>query len=247
MPPDPDIPLCTVRRLGRVEYQEACGEQRRLVQACREDGHARLLLLEHPPTYTFGARGRNEHLLLTEEALAALGAVAHRADRGGDVTYHGPGQLVCYPIIDLRRWKQGPVWYVRSLEQVLIETLSRFGLAADRVAGRPGVWVDEAKIAAIGVRVSRGVTSHGFALNVDPDMRYFSHIVPCGLADASVTSMAQELGRTPGMDTVMDAIVDSFAHVFDLKMQGTNEYRSGGQLPAQGDLMVAPTRPIAVG
>ncbi len=276
MPPDPAIPPCTVRRLGLVEYQEAWGEQRRLVQACREDGHARLLLLEHPPTYTFGARGRKEHLLLAEEALAALGAVAHRVDRGGDITYHGPGQLVGYPIVDLRRWKQGPVWYVRSLEQVLIDTLARFDLAAGRVPGQPGVWVGEAKIAAIGVHVSRGITSHGFALNVDPDLRYFSHIVPCGLADASVTSLAQVLqyrtmngaasghermpppsggGREPpressrpiDMDTVMDAVVDSFAHVFDLKMQETNEYRSGGQLPAQGDRMVAPTRPIAVG
>ncbi len=193
MQSNPVTTLCTVHRLGLVEYQEAWEEQRRLVEACREDGCGRLLLLEHPPTYTFGVRGRQEHLLLAEDALAELGAAVHRVDRGGDVTFHGPGQLVGYPILDLRRRSQGPLWYVRSLESMLIEALSRFGIAARRTPGRPGVWVGEAKIAAIGVRVSRDVTSHGFALNVDPDLSYFSHIVPCGLSDASVTSMAEVL------------------------------------------------------
>ncbi|OGO50629.1 MAG: lipoyl(octanoyl) transferase [Chloroflexi bacterium RBG_16_68_14] len=184
---------CTVHRLGLVEYQEAWAEQRRLVEACRADGRGRLLLLEHPPTYTFGVRGRSEHLLLREEALAQIGATVHRIDRGGDVTFHGPGQLVAYPILDLRRWRQGPLWYVRSLEAVLIEALSTFAIAGRRVPGRPGVWVGEAKIAAIGVRVSRGITSHGFALNVEPDLRYFSYIIPCGLPGVAVTSMAEVL------------------------------------------------------
>ena len=236
---------CAVRRLGLVEYQDAWEEQQRLVEACREDGCARLLLLEHPPTYTLGARGRREHLLVAEEALAGLGAVVHRVDRGGDITFHGPGQLVGYPILDLRRWKQGPVWYVRSLERALIEALARFRVAARRVLGRPGVWVGEAKIAAIGVRISRGVTSHGFALNVAPDLRYFSHIVPCGLADVSITSMARELGRAPEMDAIMDTVVDAFSRVFGLRISEPNEYRWGGQMPAQGDQMVAATRPMA--
>jgi len=186
---------CAVHRLGLVDYEEAWALQRRLVESCRETGEQHLLLLEHPPTYTLGARGRQEHLLLSEEALASLGASVHRTDRGGDVTFHGPGQLVAYPILDLRRWGQGPLWYVRSLETVLIETLAAFGIEGRRVPGRPGVWVGEAKIAAIGVHVSRGVTSHGFALNVDPDLTFFSHIVPCGLPGVSMTSIAKVLAR----------------------------------------------------
>ena len=212
--------ICTVRRLGLVEYQEAWAEQQRLAAACREDGDTRLLLLEHPPTYTFGVRGRQEHLLLDPGRLAELGAAVHRVDRGGDVTFHGPGQLVGYPILDLRRWNQGPVWYVRALEQTLIEALARFGVAARRVPKRPGVWVGEAKIAAIGVRVSRGITSHGFALNVDPDLRYFSHIVPCGLAGVPITSIARELGHlAPEMNAVADAVVAAFARVFPVELR----------------------------
>jgi lipoate-protein ligase B len=210
---------CFVSRLGLVGYEEAWAEQRRLVDACRVDGDARLLLLEHPPTYTFGARGRAEHLLAGEAALARIGAKVVRVDRGGDVTFHGPCQLVGYPILDVRRWGQGPLWYVRSLEAVLIDTLASFGIDSGRVPGRPGVWAGDAKIAAIGVRVSRGVTSHGFALNVDPDMSYFSHIIPCGLSDAAVTSMAQLLGGAPAMPSVIDAVVDAFARVFELEMR----------------------------
>ncbi len=232
---------CSVRRLGLVEYEEAYATQQRLVEACRETGKQTLLLLEHPSTYTLGARGNQEHLLLSEGALAALGATVHRIDRGGDVTYHGPGQLVGYPILDLRRWGQGPLWYVRSLEAVLIETLAGFGVRGERRPGKPGVWLGTAKIAAIGVHVSRGVTSHGFALNVDPDLSYFSHIVPCGLPDITVTSMADVLqhramngaasgkpmppasagGREsqPSMTAVMDAVGDSFAQVFEMEMR----------------------------
>jgi lipoate-protein ligase B len=261
-----DDARCQVQRLGLVAYQRAWELQHRLVGACRTDGLARLLLLEHPPTYTLGVRGKQEHLLLDEGALARLGASAVRVDRGGDVTFHGPGQLVGYPILDLSRWGEGPLWYVRALEAVLIEALAAFGVAAERSPGRPGVWAGGAKIASIGVHVSRGVTSHGFALNVDPDLRYFRHIVPCGLPDVSVTSMANILqarraeGRpvqdkevprvlpdarmTPvpaaahcaatddrmpptsvggvqpalSMTQVMDAIVQSFADIFELEM-----------------------------
>ncbi len=209
---------CIVQRLGLSGYQDTWDEQRRLVEACRADGRGRLLLLEHPPTYTFGVRGKPENLLVHEEALTRLGAGIHRVDRGGDVTFHGPGQLVGYPILNLERWRRGPLWYVRSLEAMLIDALSAFGIGAARVAGRPGVWVGDAKIAAIGVHISRGITSHGFALNVDPDLRFFSHIVPCGLPDAAVTSMAHELGRAPQMDAVMDAVVAAFGHAFPVKL-----------------------------
>jgi lipoate-protein ligase B len=210
---------CTVYCLGLVDYQEAWEEQRHLVEACRRDGCDRLLLLEHPPTYTLGVRGQQEHLLLGEVELAELGATVYWVDRGGDVTFHGPGQLVGYPIVDLRRWNQGPVWYVRSLEAVLIEALSAFGIDAQRVPGRPGVWVRRAKIAAIGVRISRGVTSHGFALNVNPDLSYFSHIIPCGLPDVTITSMTQELGRAPDMQAAIKVVIDAFACVFPVEMR----------------------------
>ncbi len=219
MQPHSTATPCLIHRLGVVEYQAAWEEQQRLVEACRRDRCGRLLLLQHPPTYTFGVRGRDEHLLLRPEALADLGAAVHRVDRGGDVTFHGPGQLVGYPVLDLQRWHQGPVWYVRALEQVLIDTLLDFGITAGRCEGRPGVWVGERKIAAIGVRVSRGITSHGFALNVDPDLRYFSHIIPCGLPDAEVTSMALELGSRPEMDAVTDAVVIAFARVFPVDLR----------------------------
>jgi len=211
--------VCTVQRPGLVDYQAAWDEQRRLVEACRADGQARLLLLEHPPTYTLGPRGKEEHLLLDEAAFASLGAAVHRVDRGGDVTFHGPGQLVGYPVLDLRRWRQGPLWFVRSLEATLIEALATFGIAGQRVPKRPGVFAGDAKIAAIGVRVSRGITSHGFALNVHPDLRYFSYIVPCGLPDVRVTSMAELLGHAPAMNDVMDAVVDSFARIFEIEVR----------------------------
>jgi lipoate-protein ligase B len=217
MPRLPVVP-CTVHRLGLVEYEAAWAEQRRLVAACREDGHGRLLLLEHPPVYTLGVRGRIEHLLVPSGRLAELGARVLRVDRGGDITFHGPGQLVGYPILDLRRWHQGPLWYVRALERVLIEALRDFGIEAARWPGRPGVWVGRAKIAAIGVRVSRGITSHGFALNVRPDLDYFSYMVPCGLPDAAVTSMERELGQAPTMADVIDAVVTAFQRVFPVQL-----------------------------
>lgn len=207
------------RRLGLVDYEEAWAEQRRLVAEAQAGGSGHLLLLEHPPTYTLGARGKDEHVLLTDDALTRLGAKVVRVDRGGDVTFHGPGQLVGYPVIDLRAWGQGPLWYVRNLEATLIAALAPFGLDGERRPGRPGVWLDGEKIASIGVHVSRGITSHGFALNVDPDLDYFSHIVPCGLPDVTVTSMRRALGEAPPLDRVIDAVVESFANVFEVEVQ----------------------------
>ncbi len=210
---------CSVQRLGLAEYDDALATQQRLVQACREDGAARLLLLEYPPTYTLGARGDTGNLLADEARLQQIGATVRRTDRGGDVTYHGPGQLVGYPILDLHQWHEGPRWYIHSLEQVLIETLAELGIAGQRQQGRPGVWAGDSKIAAIGVRISRGITSHGFALNVDPDLAYFSHIVPCGIPDVTVTSMARELGDAPKLGRVIDSITAAFGRVFDVEMR----------------------------
>ena len=221
---------CTLLRPGIVDYQRACGLQRRIADAVRDGSDPALILLEHPPVYTLGVCGHGgEHLLSSRERLQALGAQVVESDRGGDVTFHGPGQLVGYPILDLRRFGEGPVWYVRRLESVLIDTLARFGTVAGPVAGRPGVWVGDAKIAAIGVRVSRGVTTHGFALNVNTDLSYFLHIVPCGLPDAGVTSMRELMGETPTMREVEDELVDAFSRQFgmDLFEEPTMEAAGG--------------------
>ncbi len=211
-------PTCIVEQPGLVEYDDALAMQRQAADDCLSERQTRLFLLEHPHTYTLGARGDTGHLLVDEQRLEFLGATVKRTDRGGDITYHGPGQLVGYPIVNLRRWHEGPRWYVRILEQVLIETLAEFGVSGRREQGRPGVWAGDSKIAAIGVRVSRGITSHGFALNVDPDLEYFSHIVPCGLPDITVTSMAQELGEAPRMEDVMDAVSTVFGRVFGVEI-----------------------------
>src|SRR3990170_3044904 len=220
---------CRVLRLGRTDYLEGWEVQQRAAEAVRRGAPHVLIVLEHPPTYTLGVRARTEHLLLTEEALARLGAAVHRVDRGGDVTFHGPGQLVGYPIFRLSHWGQGPLWYVRRLEAALIDTLSAFGVRAGRVQGRPGVWVGNEKVAAIGVRISRGVTSHGFALNVAPDLSYFQHIVPCGLPDAGATSMACLVGRAPAMAEVMEADVPEVGEVFGLDMRDSTAEEALGQ------------------
>jgi lipoate-protein ligase B len=184
--------------------------------ALRAGGAETLILLEHPPVYTLGVRGKSEHVLASETALRARGADVVRTDRGGDVTFHGPGQIVGYPILDLRRRNIGPATYVRMLQDVLIETLARFGIDATCVEGRPGAWTrDGAKIAAIGVRVSRGITTHGFALNVNTDLSYFDVIIPCGIADATVTSMERELGAAQEMRAVEDAIIEALEGVFE--------------------------------
>ncbi len=210
---------CLVLRLGLTDYGEAWELQRRLADAVREGSSPpALILLQHPPTYTLGVQGKSEHVLLDEAGLRRIGAGLHRVDRGGDVTFHGPGQLVGYPILDLRRWGEGPVWYVRLLEATLIEALGRLGIGARRVPGRVGVWVGDDKIAAIGLRVSRGVTTHGFALNVATDLSYYRHIVPCGLVDADVTSIERVLGRTVPMQEVADLVVGCFAERFGLEM-----------------------------
>src|SRR5579872_1971807 len=201
------------RDLGRISYDEAYALQCDLVdQRKRAEIPDQLLIVEHPHVITMGRNGHMENLLASPEILERSGIVLHYTDRGGDVTYHGPGQLVGYPIVDLREWKRDVVAYLRALEQVLIEALHEFGIHGERQPGATGVWVDGAKIAAIGVHISRWVTSHGFALNLDTDLDYFKYIVPCGLTQP-VTSMRTH-GCTAGRAEVIAAIAVAFARVF---------------------------------
>ncbi len=206
-----------VRRLGRVGYQEALEIQRELVEQ-RKQGLIpdQLLLLEHPDVITLGVRTRSDrsHVLATPEALEAEGVALFETGRGGDVTFHGPGQLVGYPIIDLKPDRRDVHRYVRDLEEVLIRVVAEFGIEAGRVEGLTGIWVGpdgrEGKLAAIGVRISRWVTSHGFALNVNTDLSRFGLIVPCGIADRPVTSMERLLGQAVPMAEVEDAVARAF-------------------------------------
>lgn len=202
--PKPD---CHVYRLGTVEYRRAWELQVRLARAVHAGERANaLLLLEHPPVYTRGRLSRADQILLNPDELAQRGIQAVETDRGGQVTYHGPGQLVAYPVVDLREWG-GPLKYVRTLEQIIIKTLADFEISAGTVEKMTGVWVGDAKIAAIGVKISRGVAYHGFALNVNTDLSYFDHIVPCGICDRSVTSMAQLLGEAVDLEMVQYSLV----------------------------------------
>lgn len=208
---------CEYCDLGRIGYGEALELQRRLVGQ-RQQGRIpdQLLLLEHPHVVTLGRGGDKSHLLASEEALRRAGVSFYHTDRGGDITYHGPGQVVGYPILDLREWKRDVTAYVRAVEQVLIGMLAEFGITAGRIAGKTGVWVEGAKVAAIGIHISRWVTSHGFALNLTTDLSYFGYIVPCGLPNP-VTSMA-ELGCRASWEEVTAAIVRNFGRVFEREM-----------------------------
>jgi len=213
--------MLTVNRLGTIDYASGLELQARLVDD-RKAGRVgdTLLLLEHPPIITLGVKTRQgpNHIIASEEELAREGVTVHETGRGGDVTYHGPGQLVGYPIIDLKPDRCDVHVYVRDLEEVLIRAISTFGVTGTRVKGLSGVWVGEPggekKIAAIGVRISRWITSHGFALNVATDLRHFRLIVPCGIADRGVTSLEQEVGHAVPMPEVEDAVVSAFRHVF---------------------------------
>ena len=214
---------CLAIPLGLLDYQAAYDLQRRLhAQVVAGELPDLLLLLEHPHVYTLGRRGQQSHILASDEALTQLGVETHFTDRGGETTYHGPGQLVGYPIVNLRRWGGGVRKYVETLEQVLIGTLSEFGITAHSEGKPTGVWVEDAKIAAIGVRVSRSVTMHGFALNVCPDLSFFDHIVPCGMPGARVTSMAQELGQEIAVSDVIPAISQAFGCKFGIDVESSS-------------------------
>jgi len=209
--------VCELRDLGRMSYDAALAMQKQLVeQRKRQEIPDQLLLVEHPHVITLGRNGHAENLLASEELLSRAGISFHHTDRGGDITYHGPGQIVGYPILDLREWKRDVVAYVRAIEQALIDTLADFEIAAGRVEGCTGVWVNGKKIAAIGVHISRWVTSHGFALNHTTDLSYFQYIVPCGLSKP-VTSM-RELGATATRDQVTSRLARSFANQFHFEL-----------------------------
>jgi lipoyl(octanoyl) transferase len=244
--------MISVVQLGTIDYATGLRLQQRLVEL-RKEGRIGdvLLLLEHEPVITLGRNANRDHVIAAPEKLAERGVEVFECDRGGDVTFHGPGQLVAYPIFDLRGMKSddgsrktlGAVAYVRKLEEVLIRTCADFGITAKRIAGLTGVWTEpqttwgqplpavqversstvqaiseSAKIAAIGVHISRAVTSHGFALNVNTDLEYFNLIVPCGIASKPVTSMAQELGRQIPLQDVAHAISRNFGVMFQSQM-----------------------------
>ena len=230
--------MISVLQLGTLDYATGLSLQQRLVEL-RKDGRIgdALLLLEHTPVITLGRNAKAKNILASPEVLAQRGVEVFDCDRGGDVTFHGPGQLVGYPIFDLRgfpasdakRPHLGAVDYVRRLEEVLIRTCTDFGIPAKRISGLTGVWIEpcgggsstrlhpsneEAKIAALGVHISRGVTSHGFALNVSTDLSYFNFIVPCGIESKPVTSMSKELGTSPEAQAVVHSVARNFGQVF---------------------------------
>ena len=210
-----------VRRLGTISYADALEMQAEMVKE-RRAGEIpdTLLLLEHPHVITLGSGSHEENVLVTPQERAARGIELFETGRGGDVTYHGPGQLVGYPILDLKPDRQDLHRYLRDLEEMLIGVLGDFGLVGGRKEGLTGVWVDDRKLAAIGVRVSSGwITSHGFALNVSTDLSFFGAIVPCGIRDHGVGSISGELGRPVGMREVEDAVVRHMGRVFGHEVQ----------------------------
>ena len=220
--PDCTLRCCALRQLGRIDYASALQLQQQLA-ADRKQGLVsdQLLLLEHPHVITMGRNGHAENLLADGDILSRAGIAFYPTDRGGDVTYHGPGQLVGYPILDLRDWKRDVGAYVRAVEETIITTLAEYGIQAGRIPKLTGVWVADRKIAAIGVHLSRWVTSHGFALNVSTDLSYFQYIVPCGLT-RPVTSMAA-LGVRASLEEVGAKLAVHFARIFDCQMLPESE------------------------
>jgi lipoyl(octanoyl) transferase len=227
-----------VQRLGLVPYVPTWDLQEQLLadtlavkarnRQAEADGQAaqptpnHLLFCQHPPTYTLGKSGKPEHLLLDEAALAAHGATFHRINRGGDITFHGPGQLVAYPLFDLENFRPDIHWYLRALEEAVIQTLATYGLHAGRIAGLTGVWLgweegdpNPRKICAMGVRCSRWVTLHGLALNVNTDLSYFGYIVPCGITDKAVTSLQAELGHAVPVEEVQERLLAALLVQFE--------------------------------
>jgi len=207
-------------RLGTVDYAEAHRLQNEL-QAKRISGEIgdTVLLLEHPPVLTMGRSAKEQHVLAAPQVLAARGISVHEVGRGGDVTYHGPGQLVAYPIIDLKPDRRDVRKYMWSLEETMIRTCADFGLSATRVEGLNGAWVGDRKVGAVGVRISRWVTMHGLALNANSDLTHFDLIVPCGIQDKKVTSLSAEIGRTVFATDVIDPLARHFAELYDTDVE----------------------------
>ena len=205
--------------LGRAAYEPTLALQKRLVEQAQKtatEDLSHLLLVEHnPPVITLGRRGKDDDLLVSRRRLAEMGLEVHESSRGGEVTYHGAGQLVGYPIIQLRRRGRNIGGYIRDLEEMLIRLLSRYGIQGGRIKGFTGVWVGDEKVAAIGVAVRRWVTYHGFALNVCTDLTRFELIIPCGIRDKRVTSMSELLGRDITVEEIKPKLVEAFCEVFE--------------------------------
>jgi len=227
--------------IGSKEYKEAWDFQNELFQGivdiklANRDNDKKIvppnyfLFTEHPPVYTLGKSGDLSNLLLNEEELKNKGISFFKSNRGGDITFHGPGQIVGYPIIDLEEFNPDIRWYMRSLEEVIIKTIAHYGLTGTRSDGETGVWLDVGtpfarKICALGVRTSRWVTMHGFALNVNTNLLYFDHIIPCGIRRKAVTSMEAELNKKTHLDEVKTLILKYFEEVFEAKMVDTNSF-----------------------
>jgi len=221
---------CALINLGLIDWAEAYGLQERVVAARKAGAIGDVLLLcEHPPTITLGRNGKQQHLLASEAVLRQKGVALHHTNRGGDITYHGPGQLVGYPILNLAAIRRDIGWYMRMLEEAMIRASADFGVTAVREAGKTGIWVASApgaktsaapeKLAALGVHLSRWVTSHGFAYNVSTDLRYFDLMVPCGIADRKATSLEKLLDRTIAVSEVAAPLAKHLGAVLNLEMQ----------------------------
>jgi lipoyl(octanoyl) transferase len=246
--------VINVLYLGRVDYSIALELQQTVVRLVKEGRASHtLLLLEHPPVITLGRNGGARNIVASREFLASNGVELHETDRGGDVTFHGPGQLVGYPIFDLRAFdpRIGAVEFVRKLEEALIRTCGDLGVVTERIPGLTGVWTQNdvpGKIAAIGVHISRAVTSHGFALNVTTNLDYFKLIVPCGIADKPVTSLEQEMGRSflshdrkvPGLEDLAQQVARNFGRVFEAQTLWLDSLDALFTLPVASDVEPAP-------
>lgn len=216
--------------LGGQPYKQTWDYQEELLQQkikAKQDGLEApdyLLFVEHNPVYTLGKNGKEKNLLINQQMLAAKGIEYFHINRGGDITFHGPEQLVGYPVLDLDNYKTDLGWYLRSLEEVIILTIGEYGLKGERSKGETGVWIDaavkgkERKICAMGIRCSRWITMHGFALNVNVDLNYFNFITPCGIQDKQVTSIQKELGHAVDMNEVKEKLVKNFEQVFDARI-----------------------------
>ena len=212
---------CWILQPERMDYEESLTVQRSLFTARRAGliDHV-FMLLEHPPLYTIGRRYKaRDHLLVSEDELTRRGIPVYETDRGGDITYHGPGQLVGYPIFDLTEWYQDVFRYLRDLEEVIIRVVADYGIQAERIDGLTGVWVQNEKIAALGIKMSWWVTRHGFSLNVDPDLSMYDHIIPCGIFDKSVTSLSKILESRINMDQVSNHLIRHMASVFEIDFE----------------------------
>ncbi|MFH1775183.1 MAG: lipoyl(octanoyl) transferase LipB [Chloroflexota bacterium] len=211
---------CLAYDLGTIEYTEALRLQNRLVSAHIDgNGGDVILFLEHPSVLTVGIAGGEENIIVSREVLASEGVPVVRVDRGGDITYHGPGQLICYLILDLKTQGSDIHQYVRNLEDVVIRGLAEYSISANRSPKHPGVWVGENKICSLGIRVSRWISKHGFALNINTDLKYFTYINQCGLAEREVTSMSRLLGHDVSREAVITSLQEHCARVFGMNIR----------------------------